>query len=55
MECNGVRTYCPACTAERECCDGSWVYCQGNTCGYTFRGVKCDGLIYTCPHGPLEP
>jgi hypothetical protein len=56
VDCNGARTDCPACTAERDCCDGSSsVYCEGNTCSLTFRGVKCDGVIYTCPRCPILP
>lgn len=58
VECNGVRQDCPAppaCSLERECCDGSWVYCEGNTCSYTARGVRCDGITYNCPRCPLVP
>ena len=56
VECNGVRTNCPTgCAIERECCDGSWVYCQGNSCNYTPRGVNCDGIVYRCPFCPFVP
>ena len=55
VECNGQRTYCPACAIEKECCDGSWVYCEGNTCSYLFRGVRCDGISYLCPRCPPLP
>lgn len=55
--CNGVRTDCPTttCSLERECCDGSWVYCEGNTCSYTARGVRCDGITYNCARCPFLP
>jgi hypothetical protein len=55
--CNGVRTDCPTttCFAENECCDGSSVYCEGNTCSVTARGVRCDGIGYLCPRCPILP
>jgi hypothetical protein len=49
VEYNGTRTDCPACSLEKQCCDGSWVYCQGSSCFYTVRGVNCDGVAYRCP------
>lgn len=55
VECNGVRTNCPSCTAQKDCCDGSTVYCEGNTCSQTFRGVRCDGITYSCPRCPDIP
>lgn len=55
VECNGVRTYCPACSVWKECCDGSIVSCQGNTCTETFKGVRCDGIAYICPFCPIPP
>ena len=61
VNCNGNFQQCPiACWLEKECCDGSWVYCEGYTsCSNVARGVKCDGVAYLCPPlwqcGPLVP
>jgi hypothetical protein len=52
VNCNGNFQQCPiACFAEKECCDGSWAYCEGySTCSQIPRGVKCDGISYAvCP------
>ena len=48
VECDDVRTYCPACYAECDCGDN---WCTGQTsCSTTFgpHRVICDGVTYSC-------
>jgi hypothetical protein len=48
VQCDGVRTDCPACEVEADCsyrCPGASVVCYSDVgrCSKTFNSVQCDG------------